>query len=356
MDSLVLQTALGLVFLFAVFAALASVLTELVTRFVGLRGEYLLRGIRTLVDGKGHFQLGLRDLVRRTATEPTPGPGEPNRPFVTEVVSHTLVNASADKATMPANAGNAKLPNRQRRKVPSYVSGRSFARALIDLVIGDPTGRTTAEDVEAALRSRTDLPDPLRTALLALLADAKGDIAEFRHNVEQWYDDHMARVSGWYKRHVRWVTLGIGVLLVLLFNLSAVEIARSLYTDQALRGARGDPGGRRGAVRRPGARRVPARAAGRDRRAARGRAADGLGRGVRVRRSGPLWLARPVRARRPGRRERPRRGPAGPARLDADGRGAAPGRALLVRRLEPARQPALDRAQTRAAQPVSTVG
>jgi hypothetical protein len=58
MDSLVLQTALGLVFLFAVFAALASVLTELVTRFVGLRREYLLRGIHTLVDGPGPLPAG----------------------------------------------------------------------------------------------------------------------------------------------------------------------------------------------------------------------------------------------------------------------------------------------------------
>ena len=127
--------------------------------------------------------------------------------MVTQLVSHTLIGASADKATMPANAGNAKLPNRQRRKLPSYVSGRSFARALIDLVVGDSTGRTTVEDVEAALRWRSDLPDPLRKALLASPADARGDIAEFRHNVEQWYDDHMARVSGWYKRHVRWITL-----------------------------------------------------------------------------------------------------------------------------------------------------
>jgi hypothetical protein len=36
---------------------------------------------------------------------------------------------------------------------------------------------------------------------------------------------------------VRWISLGIGAVLVLCFNLSAVGITRSLYTDQALRGA-----------------------------------------------------------------------------------------------------------------------
>lgn len=42
-------------------------------------------------------------------------------------------------------------------------------------------------------------------------------------------------MSGWYKRHVRWITLLIGALIVLLFNVNAVSIAHSLYTDQALR-------------------------------------------------------------------------------------------------------------------------
>ena len=233
MDSLVLQTALGLVFVFATFAALASVLTEAIARFVGLRGEYVLRGIRSLVDGSAHFSLGLGDLVRRTPTGPTYNPE--NR-VMTGLVMHPLVAGQADKAAMPPTAGSAKLPNKQRRKLPSYVSGRSFARALIDLVLPDSAGQTTADDIESAVK-HSSLPDPLRKALLALLADAKGDVAAFRRNVEDWYDDHMARVSGWYKRHVRWITVGIAAILVLASNLSAVEIVRSLYTDQAVRGA-----------------------------------------------------------------------------------------------------------------------
>jgi hypothetical protein len=45
----------------------------------------------------------------------------------------------------------------------------------------------------------------------------------------------MARVSGWYKRHVRWISLALGALLVLVFNVSAIDITRSLYTDEVLR-------------------------------------------------------------------------------------------------------------------------
>ena len=57
MDSLVFDVAVGTVFMFATFALLVSTLTEGVTRFLGLRGEYLLRGIRLLVDGKSTFKI-----------------------------------------------------------------------------------------------------------------------------------------------------------------------------------------------------------------------------------------------------------------------------------------------------------
>jgi hypothetical protein len=49
-SSRILDVAIGLVFVFAVTTAISTVLTELISRFLGLRGAYLLRGLRELLD------------------------------------------------------------------------------------------------------------------------------------------------------------------------------------------------------------------------------------------------------------------------------------------------------------------
>jgi hypothetical protein len=230
MDSLILQTAIGLIFVFATFSWLASVLTEVASRFIGLRGEYLLRGIRSLVDGKSTFELGWRDLLRRKTQEPKPGEEDA---MVSRVVRQPMIALTATDGTVSPDAGNAKLSVRDRRNVPSYVTGKSFARAFFGVLVPDASGNTTMTEVQDQVRA---LPDgDLKKSLLLLLATTGHSIDEFRQGLEEWYDDHMARVSGWYKRHVRWITIGFGTLLVLAFNLSAVEITRSLYTDEAMR-------------------------------------------------------------------------------------------------------------------------
>jgi hypothetical protein len=233
-DSLVLQTAIGLVFIFATFAAAVSALTEVISRLIGLRGEYLLRGLRTLLDAKagqgaGKLELALGDLFRRKSG----APDTDSDPFATKVMLHPLVWVSADQAEMPANPGNAKLTRKGRQRLPAYLPARTFAAALIDLLVKDASGDSTTVRLKNAIEQLE--PGPLKAALTALLDDVAGDIDAFRTRLEAWYDDHMARVSGWYKRHVRWISLGLGVVLVLAFNLSAVAIGQSLYTDQALR-------------------------------------------------------------------------------------------------------------------------
>ena len=50
LSSGIINVAIGLAFIFGVTAALSSVFTELIARLLGLRGAYLLRGLRELLD------------------------------------------------------------------------------------------------------------------------------------------------------------------------------------------------------------------------------------------------------------------------------------------------------------------
>ncbi|HKA97159.1 MAG TPA: hypothetical protein VKD66_12910, partial [Streptosporangiaceae bacterium] len=79
-DSLVLQTAIGLVFIFGITAAAVSAVTEAVSRFVGLRAEYLLRGVRTMVDGQSDFRLSWRSVMpKMLGGRPQPAADGPAR-------------------------------------------------------------------------------------------------------------------------------------------------------------------------------------------------------------------------------------------------------------------------------------
>jgi hypothetical protein len=237
-DSLVLNTAIGLVFVFATFALLTSTITESVARWLGLRGEYLLRGIRTLTDGGGDFKLpelrGTWEFVRRLVRRPAPP--EPSakdpRPIITKLLESRMVVGDA----LPAEAGNRSLNRKERRKLPSYVSARAFARGVLDIAVPNADGSTTLSELKTQITASKDL-GKLQAPLLTMLKNTDGNITQFRLLLEEWYDDQMARVSGWYKRHVRWISLAIATALAIAFNVNAVGIGQSLYTDEALRGA-----------------------------------------------------------------------------------------------------------------------
>ena len=287
----IIDVAIGLAFVFGVTAALSSVFTELIARFLGLRGAYLLRGLRELLDGNGG-ETALQDAIKdydamkglvqpparaaaggaKPAATPAaatpaadaapaaaagegPAPEEPVTKSATgallgspilrsqgmtgEIISRklTLRPGKAGRPPQMTAAAGKWSQWRDCRSLPAYISAKSISEAVVDLLVPNAAGDTTMTEIQKGIKALPDWMPTLKTSLQAFANNAGKDINLFRSSVENWYDDHMSRVSGWYKRYVARITIVIGAILVLLLNINALTIGRTLYSNSVVRTA-----------------------------------------------------------------------------------------------------------------------
>lgn len=265
-SSAIIDVAIGMIFVFGITAALASVLTELIARLTGLRGAYLLIGLRELLDADtivtdlGNAEEDYQKMRSLILGSPAFSPAGPtfdplsfmHEPSVTgallggpilrsqgmtgQISSRSLVitppRAPGGLPRMPASPAGSTWS--QRRSLPSYIPARSFAEAVIDLVVPDTREQATMAAIRRGIDALPDARSAFRPSLQTLAKTAGDDVGQFGTAVEQWYDDHMDRVSGWYKRHVATITLVLGAILVLLLNINAFTIGRTLYAEGAV--------------------------------------------------------------------------------------------------------------------------
>ncbi len=100
--------------------------------------------------------------------------------------------------------------------------------------IGTPDAPADAQTLAALEAAAAALPSPLNDIVLARLRDAQGDYQRFVASLEQWYDDYMNRVSGWYKRCATLVTVYLSVLVVLAFNVDSIGLVRTFGANATL--------------------------------------------------------------------------------------------------------------------------
>jgi hypothetical protein len=119
------------------------------------------------------------------------------------------------------------------------------------LTIGRFLAAQLPEPLENIQRSVSSLPDGhTKQSLLVLInrtkqavdlaneADAaRQEIEKLQGNIEQWFNDAMDRVSGWYKRWTQKVLLGLAMILVLVGNVDTFMLVKRLSQDQVLRAA-----------------------------------------------------------------------------------------------------------------------
>lgn len=265
--SVVLETGIGLAFVFFTASLVCTGVLEGIANKLNKRGDYLLRGLREMLDlppatpgaadNGGHGKdiettglAGKNRKNRRSELQRLADAGEKlSGTLVTSATTARQRGAKESTVAWPDALADLVLahpvvaalhrPARPGQRggrihLTSYLSGRTFAAILIDLLVPNGAGQTTVDELRELVEQ---LPRdvPARGLLLALLRDAGSSVDSFRHSLEGWYDEQMGRVSGWYKRWAQFRLLGAGLVLAVLVNIDTFHIGHVLYHDQPVR-------------------------------------------------------------------------------------------------------------------------
>ena len=180
----VLDVVIGIVFVFLLFSLVVTALNEVVLSKLDLRARFLKEGLSELLQSNSKTAEG--KLAIR----------------VQDLLQHGMISSLSRSRYDPKAKGT--------KGVPSYIPGKSFVLALLSLV-------TEGKDPQRIPDMRDQIDkvgnESLKKTLLALYDDAEGDLDHFKANLENWFNESMERVSGWYKRYAQQCLLTLSLLL-----------------------------------------------------------------------------------------------------------------------------------------------
>lgn len=245
-----IDVATALILMYLILSLLCTVINEFIATKLKLRSKSLASAIEQLLDNQSlrdtFYQHGLIVSSKRaTATGP-----QSTVSGVTSVASATASAVStgasavasgvrkmisgppaAPAAAAAAPVARAPAPAAHEHH-PAYLSSRSVALALIASL--DPTNPLPGiTDIQNAVQNLP--PSCIRDTLLSSLTEAGNDLDKFRTSIAAWFDDSMERLSGAYKRQLKWISMLIGLIVTIAFNADSFNVATTLWSDPARR-------------------------------------------------------------------------------------------------------------------------
>ena len=175
--SQILDVVIGIVFIYLLLSLICSALNELISRIFSMRAKNLEQGIGNLLNDPEFIG------------------------YAKDFYNHPLIKSLERKG-----------------KIPSYIPSRTFALVLMDVIgwaeSGSGSKRLKSFRSTVAKIANNDL----KRALLVYIDEAENNIKKLVENIEEWFDNAMQRVSGWYKRKAQLIILFLALAICALFN------------------------------------------------------------------------------------------------------------------------------------------
>ena len=221
----ILDIAIGLVLMYLVLSLVCTSINETVSTIAKLRAKNLRSSLKSIVDDpklQGVFYAhGLIQGSFAPSAKPTITPTAP-------------AAAAADPAAPPGVTTPVKTAPIESKGHPAYLSGETFALALLDSLDASPKATVMSfSDIQQAAEALP--PSNVRDLLVSNIALAGNKIDTLRTSLATSFDHMMDRTSGQYKRWLKWISLGIGFLVAVLINADSIEVGKALWNDAALR-------------------------------------------------------------------------------------------------------------------------
>ena len=204
-----LNVAIGMIFIYLLLSLIATSLNEICEAFLKNRASDLKRGLKELI---------------------APSKGKDEK-LLKAFYEHPLI-CSLYKGSYESN-----------KNLPSYIPSSSFSKVIINLLLSanktDENEKGTAPmTINLSTLNAAAEKWPYahsRKAILTLLHDADNDLDKFKVSLEEFFNNSMDRVTGWYKKRVQIILLFIGFALAFVFNADSIALFKSLVKDAPLR-------------------------------------------------------------------------------------------------------------------------
>lgn len=220
----ILETGISLVLIFFIFSIVTYVIQELIAVNLKFRSKMLWKSMFQLFDGKTIVgRINMMQALPEKDTDNTDN-------FYNHPQIQSLKKNLSDKT------------------LPSYIPAANFALAVMSLVSQQSsTNKDDKDNAKPAIDANTSLAD-FRNGLQAFV-DSKGNLytvlknlldtsttlQQLQQKIEDWFNDYMKRVSGWYESHIVVSVRIIAVVITLVFNINVIKLAKKIYNDGQLR-------------------------------------------------------------------------------------------------------------------------
>jgi hypothetical protein len=222
----IIDVAIGLILMYLMLSLLCTVVNEYISTKLNLRSKTLRDALQKLIDDpallKNFYEHGL-------ITSSSQASGSGAQSLIQAIATWVGQFHRFKNQVPPPTTGGTATATPTEAEHPSYLASGTVALALLDSLLKKTPGTQNVAGIATAVGLLTG--PTIKDALNASLLKAGNDIDKLQQGIATWFDDSMDRLSGAYKRKMKWIAMLIGLLVAIAFNADSFNVATTLWND-----------------------------------------------------------------------------------------------------------------------------